>query len=217
MMADQDKQQQLVRAAIAHVPFDGWSLTTLEMAASDCDIAPDEMATLLPGGVDEAIALYAKLADQDMLAAFAALDPMPDKTHLKIRALILCRLSLAMVHKEAVAKTMAYLAQPQQAKLGTKLLYDTVDCMWRGAGDKATDISFYSKRATLAAVYSATLLAFLADDSPDMAKTEAFLDRRLQDVAQIPKLTAPAKALATGLQSRLGSLVSGFMANKRPF
>ena len=89
--------------------------------------------------------------------------------------------------------------------------------MWRGAGDKATDISFYSKRATLAAVYSATLLAFLADDSPDMAKTEAFLDRRLQDVAQIPKLTAPAKALATGLQSRLGSLVSGFMANKRPF
>ena len=49
------------------------------------------------------------------------------------------------------------------------------------------------KRATLSAVYSATLLAFLSDNSADMAKTEAFLDRRLADVARLPKMARPAK------------------------
>lgn len=216
-MANQEKQYAIVRAALAHVPFDGWSLTTLSMAAADCDIEADEIHSLFAGGVSEAVALYAKMADEDMLAAFEALEPMPEKTHLKIRALILTRLSLAMPHKQTVAKTLSYLAQPQQAKLGSKLLYDSVDHMWRAAGDKATDISFYSKRATLAAVYSATLLAFLADDSGDMAKTEAFLDRRLKEISQIPKLTAPAKAAVSGLQARLGGLLSGFMSNRRPF
>ena len=68
--------------------------------------------------------------------------------------------------------------------------------MWRTAGDTSTDYNFYTKRATLSAVYSATLLAFLADNSADMAKTEAFLDRRLADIARIPKLAKPAKGMA---------------------
>ena len=59
-----------------------------------------------------------------------------------------------------------------------------------------TDYNFYTKRATLSAVYSATLLAFLSDNSADLAKTEAFLDRRLADVAKLPKMARPARALA---------------------
>ena len=210
-----DKKQAIVRAAISHVAFDGWSMAAIEMAADACDIPRDEIDIILPNGVDEAIALYAKLADGDMVAAYQALDPMPEKTHLKIRALILCRLSLAMAHKQSVAKTLSYLARPAQAKRGTQMLYDTIDCMWRSAGDDTTDISFYSKRATLAAVYSATLLAFLAEDSPDMAKTEAFLDRRLREIAQIPKLTNPAKAAVSAVTEQVGGLVSSFMAGKR--
>jgi len=68
--------------------------------------------------------------------------------------------------------------------------------MWRAAGDTSTDYNFYTKRATLSAVYSATLLAFLSDNSADMAKTEAFLDRRLADIAKLPKMTKPAKGMA---------------------
>jgi ubiquinone biosynthesis protein COQ9 len=71
--------------------------------------------------------------------------------------------------------------------------------MWRAAGQRDTDISFYTKRATLAAVYSATLLAWIADSSGDRTVIEGFLDRRLQDVARIPKASAPLRsALNTG-------------------
>ena len=199
----------IVRAALGHVPFDGWSMATLALAAADCGHDEAVLAELFPRGELDAIALYAAIADCDMVAAFDALEEAPTKTHLKIRALILCRLSLAMPHKETVSKTLSYLAQPHHAALASKLLYKTSDVMWRAAGDDATDFSFYSKRATLAGVYSATLLAFLADDSSDMAKTEAFLDRRLADIAQIPKVTAPAKAALSKAASLAGGLVSG--------
>ena len=116
--------------------------------------------------------------------------------HMKIRSLILIRLEQAAPYKEVVRRTLAVLARPQHAKLASQLLYKTVDEMWRAAGDTSTDYNFYTKRATLSAVYSATLLAFLSDNSADLAKTEAFLDRRLADVAKLPKMARPARVVA---------------------
>jgi ubiquinone biosynthesis protein COQ9 len=91
---------------------------------------------------------------------------------------------------------ITFMAKPEHAELGSRLLYKTLDRVWRAAGDRSTDFNFYTKRATLGAVYGATMLAFLDDDTPDMQKTRAFLDRRLQDVAKIPKVTKPLRAAA---------------------
>ena len=199
MNAAQTTQYQLIEAVLNHIPFDGWSEASLKMAAADCGVSEAELTTLFPAGIADAIAAYGAWADEKMKAAFldrfeAELSVMP--VHKKIRTLILIRLKQAAPHKEVVRRTMAVLARPQHAKLATKLLYDTVDVVWRTAGDTSTDYNFYTKRATLSAVYSATLLAFLADNSADMAKTEAFLDRRLADIARIPKLAKPAKGMA---------------------
>ncbi|MGC6517101.1 MAG: COQ9 family protein [Candidatus Puniceispirillaceae bacterium] len=214
-MSNSQIANDIVRSSLAHVPFDGWTRTSLVMGAADCGISESALDEYLPKGVDDAISLYAAMADADMVSAYEALEKVPDKMHLKIRALILCRLSLALPHKQVVSKTLSYLAQPQQAARATKLLYQTVDVMWRSAGDSATDISFYSKRATLAGVYSATLLAFLADDSADMAKTEAFLDRRLQEVAMIPKVTKPAKAAFGQITGALSAFAGGLIRARR--
>ena len=198
--------RDIVRKAMMHVPFDGWTNDMLALAASDCGVGAEDALHAL-SGVDEAIALYGQMADEDMVEGFHALDEMPERTHEKIRALILIRLEQAAPHKETVRKTLAYLAQPQQAAKATSLLYKTIDAMWRAAGDEATDFSFYSKRATLAAVYSATLMAFLGDDSSDLEKTKAFLDRRLKDVAQIPKFTKTPKAVVSSAMQMAASIM----------
>lgn len=206
-----DKARQLIRAALHHVPFDGWSDASLRAAAEDCSIEGAELAEILPGGPAEAVALWLEMADQDMAEAFARLDPAPTRIPEKIRALILLRLEQAAPHKMTVRRTLSFLARPDQARQASRTLYRTVDAMWRAAGDRATDFSFYSKRATLSAVYSATLLVWLADDSPDMAETKAFLDRRLADVANIPKLVKPFSALRERFQAR----GPGFRRRKR--
>ena len=71
--------------------------------------------------------------------------------------------------------------------------------MWYAAGDTSTDFNFYTKRATLAGVYSSTLLYWLNDRSPGSEATWGFLDRRIDDVMKIEKLKArssrgPARA-----------------------
>ena len=157
------------------------------------------MHSFFPAGIADAIAAYGAYADKNMITAFdgqgaANIAAMP--VHMKIRSLILIRLEQAAQYKEVVRRTLAVLGQPRNAKLAAQLLYNTVDGMWRAAGDTSTDYNFYTKRATLSAVYSATLLAFLSDNTADMAKTEAFLDRRLADVARLPKMARPAKGMA---------------------
>jgi ubiquinone biosynthesis protein COQ9 len=55
--------------------------------------------------------------------------------------------------------------------------------MWRMAGDTATDFSFYTKRMTLAGVYSSTLIVWLDDMSPGLENSLQFLKRQLSNVA----------------------------------
>jgi ubiquinone biosynthesis protein COQ9 len=66
--------------------------------------------------------------------------------------------------------------------------------MWYAAGDKSTDFNFYTKRATLAGVYSATLLYWLNDRSAGSEATWAFLDRRIDNVMAFEKLKSQVRS-----------------------
>ena len=57
---------------------------------------------------------------------------------------------------------LTFLALPAHTKISAKLLYETIDPMRRAAGQLDTGFSFYTRRATLAGVYSSTMLAWLA-------------------------------------------------------
>ena len=183
----------VVNAALLHVPFDGWSNVALTSGAADAGVETQMVSALFPRGAIDAVALYSRLADAEMVTAFHELPEKPQKIHLAIRALVLLRLEFADRNKEAVRRALTTLALPAHAKISAQLLYETVDEMWRAVGQTDTGFSFYTRRATLAAVYSTTLLAWLADNDGDMAKTMAFLDRRLANVASIPKAVAPLR------------------------
>jgi ubiquinone biosynthesis protein COQ9 len=88
---------------------------------------------------------------------------------------------------------------PQNAPLGLRLLYETVDAVWHGVGDDSTDFSFYTKRATLAGIHAAATLFWLDDRSPGCADTEAFIDRRLADLHRLTGLRERVATAAAGL------------------
>ena len=189
----------IIAAALVHIPFDGWTSEALVAGAAEAGFTADDVARLFPGGAVDAVVMHSALADAAMIEAFEAMADKPERVHLMIREMILIRLDQVAAHKEAVRRGLTLLAVPANALASARALYATVDAMWRAAGQRDTDISFYTKRATLAAVYSATLLAWIADTSGERAVIEGFLDRRLQDVARIPKASAPIRsALNTG-------------------
>jgi ubiquinone biosynthesis protein COQ9 len=207
-------RDDLIRAILPHIPFDGWSNSAVALAGEDLGIAPEMIKSLLPGGVMDAIDGFTDMADRDMAISLDALDPRPSGTTAVIRSSILCRLENAAPHREAVAASLKVLARPQNGPLAAKILYRTVDRIWRLTGDRAVDFSFYTKRTTLAGVYSAVLLYWVANPSADQSRIEAFLDRRLREVSLIPKVTGPVRKTAE-MGIRIASRMIGRMSMRR--
>ena len=77
------------------------------------------------------------------------------------------------------------MAQPSYVPASLKELSLLADEIWFLAGDTAVDTSWYSKRATLALVYSSAELFMATDSSPGFRETEQFLDRRLEEVRSL--------------------------------
>jgi ubiquinone biosynthesis protein COQ9 len=64
-------------------------------------------------------------------------------------------------------------------------LHALSDEIWYLAGDTSVDTSWYTKRASLAALYASSELFMTTDTSKDLAATEEFVDRRLEDVQKV--------------------------------
>lgn len=177
-------REAVVAAALPHIPFDGWTERALVAGARAAGMEGSEAARLFPRGPVEAIEVYSGMADRAMAEAVAAL-PADAKMRERIAAGIRVRLDFVAPHKEAARRATNTLALPHNAPVGLRQLYRTVDALWYAAGDKATDFNFYTKRAILAAICSATFLYWFNDRSIDHAATLNFLERRLDEHARV--------------------------------
>jgi ubiquinone biosynthesis protein COQ9 len=189
----------LIKAMIHHVPFDGWSIDALEQGAIDIGFKQKETydtrmeiyKDLFKNGSIEFIDIFSEMIDLEVKNNYEKIDPKPEKVPEKVKKIILMRLSLCQKYKEAIRSSIPITALPKNSKKSIGLLYRTCNSIWRIIGDKSTDFSFYTKRVSLAAVYSSTLLFWLNDTSKDQEETSLFLDRRLSDISKIPKLKRP--------------------------
>lgn len=196
--------EKLVYAALPHVAFDGWSQASLTAAAADSGLSLDQALALVPrGGVDLALA-YHRLGDAQMVAALGARDLQA--LRFRERVTLAIHLRLADADPETVRRGTALFALPLYAGDGARALWGTADAIWVALGDTSTDVNWYSKRATLSAVYAATVLYWLGDDSPDHAETWAFLDRRIANVMAFEKAKAGFTANPLGKALMAGPL-----------
>jgi ubiquinone biosynthesis protein COQ9 len=181
---------EILAAVLAHVPFDGWSDAAITRAATDLGLDKGMIQLAFPGGPLDLIDYFSKAADDRLAKALELETPKKRKIRDLVTFAVRLRIEDNTETREAARRAVAYLALPQNAGAGLKMLYRTVDTIWHGIGDRSTDFNFYTKRATLAAVFSATLLYWLSDESEDCADSWAFLDRRIADVMKIEKLKA---------------------------
>jgi ubiquinone biosynthesis protein COQ9 len=184
-MSIEKTRELLLLASLAHVPFDGWSETALKAGAEDAGLTPSEALNAFPGGPAEAVEAFGRWADRRMAAALEKRDLASMKVRDRVAAGVRLRLEILAAHKEAVRRTIAFVALPRHAALGLKSLHASVDAIWVMAGDRATDYNYYSKRLLLAGVLTSTTLFWLNDKSADHTATWAFLERRIDEVLKI--------------------------------
>ena len=180
----------------AEAAFDGWSQVALARAAEKLGIPPDRARLVFPQGAVDMIDGWFAAIDGAMAAALPPEAIAALKVRDRIRTLVWTRITTMAPHQEALRRALAVLAQPQNLARASRLAWRAADAIWRLAGDKATDLSHYTKRATLVAVYGSTLLAWLDDLSDGFAETAAFLDRRIDDVMKFEKAKARLKPSA---------------------
>lgn len=183
----------LVEAMLAHVPFDGWGWKALDAAAADLGVLPAAARLAFPGGAIDMVDAYARWSDRRMTDALAAVDMAGMKVRARFETALLTRLLQAAPHREAERRAVLLLARPQHLARAARIGWRTADAIWLAMGDRSTDFSWYSRRATAAAVHAASVLVWLDDDSEDFATTRAFVERRIADVLRIEKLKASAR------------------------
>jgi ubiquinone biosynthesis protein COQ9 len=187
------KREDVLKAALKHVAFDGFTDAVLERAGKDAGGSKDDLARFFPDGPLSLVEAFSEWADDAMDAALAKQNLSGMKIRERIKAAVWARIDALRDDKEAARRAGAFLTLPPHAATGMKLLYNTVDRMWRAAGDTSTDFNFYTKRMILAGVYSSTLMRWFTDQSEDEAETKAFLDARIENVMSFEKFKADVK------------------------
>lgn len=205
--------RKLVKAATPHVAFDGWGVETFKAAAEDAGIDLLAARALCPRGATDLAVAFHRMGDAAMVQAIADADL--DGMRFRDKVAEAVRLRLAVVEdKEVVRRGTTLFAMPHMAPEGAKLIWGTADAIWTALGDTSDDVNWYTKRATLSAVYGSVVLFWLGDETELHQATDAFIDRRIDNVMQFERAKSATRdnPALRPLTTLMGRLTTGIKA-----
>jgi ubiquinone biosynthesis protein COQ9 len=189
------EREAALHAMLPIAAAEGWTWATIRAGLKASGGDPGLAESHFPGGPVDAILLWIDLTNRAMEAAAAAEDLTAHRIPARIRRVVALRLGALAPHKAALRRALSVLALPWNAPAGLRASACTASAMWYAAGDTSADFSWYTRRATLAAIYGTTLAWWLRDDDPDLTEALAFLDRRLADLGRLQR-RRPKRAAA---------------------
>ncbi len=190
----EDTQTRVLDAVLPDVIFDGWSDEAFAQALKKAEIPEQNAKLAFPRGLIDLVSAFHRFADREMLEELPKRIGLSTSIGKNIKAAVMLRLEIANQNKDAVRRAAAFFALPHHLPIGTALLWGTVDEIWNAVGVHDRGLSHYTRRASLVAIYSATLMFWLQDDDGTLKDIEAFLDRRLADQMKIGKFTSTLKS-----------------------
>lgn len=185
--SENDTKTKVLLASLKFVPQHGWTTTSLAEGAKSVGL-PSAAHGLFPnGGIDLIHGFYSH-CNQDLVNHLKSEKEIVQKNMTSfIRDAVKYRLRLNTPYIDSWPNAMAKMALPQNAPASLKLLAELCDDIWYEAGDRSTDMNWYTKRGLLAAVYKSSEFYMIQDKSEDFTETWKFLDRRLKDLGTVGK------------------------------
>lgn len=187
MIERSEVRDRAVRAMLPIAATEGWNRGTLRAGLRAAGEDPALAESHFPRGPAGAVAAWTDLADREMEAAAAAEGMAGLRTPARVRRVVELRLRAAAPDKRALRRAMSVLLLPWNVGLAAETAARTASAIWYAAGDTSADFSWYTRRASLGAIYGATLAYWLRDDDPDTTDAMAFFDRRLADLARLQR------------------------------
>lgn len=192
-------RDQILLAAIPYVEESGWTWGIVEKAAADCKAQDDLKLGLFPNGMVDVVAHFSDYADYHMMEKLSKLPIDTLRSKDKVRLAVLTRNEILENQKNIVKAAMAFWAVPSHVIQGQRVLWRTSDCIWNWAGDTATDYNRQTKRALLSSILMGTNMVWIGDESEGNIITQAFLDRRLENVMEFGRTIGTIKKIVPNL------------------
>ncbi|CAO3569931.1 unnamed protein product [Mortierella alpina] len=199
--------EAILRTALTFVPEHGWSTASIAKAAESMGY-PSIIHGMFPkGGADLIDYFLNDCLNRLPLELEGRMEGLSVKE--KIRLATLTRLAMNAPYLDRWPEALAIMGQPSNVPMSLNHLAKIVDEIWHLAGDKSADMNWYTKRASLAGVYTTTELYMTTDKTPNYQATQHFLERRFEDAATVGKAASDVLQIAEfGAKSVLGMLSS---------
>lgn len=207
---EEQLQARILTAALEFVPMHGWSMEAIAAGAETLGLSSASTGMFNNGAGDLVLHFIAQcnsqlteiLAEQHKQVQLGQAEPK--KTADFLRDAVETRLRMYIPYIESWPQAMSILLLPHNIPDSLKHLSTLVDDIWYYAGDRSTDMNWYTKRAALTGIYNTTELVMVQDSSPDFQDTWNFLDNRIQDVVNMA-------TTAKQVQSTGEAVVQGLM------
>jgi len=177
--------------------FTGWNASSLQESVSRAGWSEFDLHRKLPDALDNMALYYVEIINAEHEEALNKAQLASMKMGERIKYILRSRIEIIAKNKALAQSFSAYLSNPMHSGLAIKCLYESVDFMWRIAGDKSLDFNFYTKRGTLAIIYSKIILYYFSDDSENHAKTDDFINKQVNMVLKFGKFKQSVHQLFT--------------------
>lgn len=174
-----DSRRRIIDAMLDMAARDGWRAVTLNALAAETGLALTDVYDLFPSK-QAALAAFLDGIDRSVLAgttAAASSDPPRDR----LFDIMMRRFDALHPHKKAVAAIVRdSLTDPLSYLCGAPRFLQSMAAMLEAANLSSAGCAGAVKTKGLALIYLNAFRVWLRDDTPDMSKTMAALDKGLR-------------------------------------
>lgn len=176
----------ILSSALPYIPLKGFTPETFHLGAQSAGYL-DASTNLFPSGAFSLVHYYLYTQRNALQKHTSIINPSIEAgkrapgVGQKVKALTWARLiaNQPVVHK--LPEALALMSLAGNIRPSLKELSALSDEIWFLAGDVSVDSSWYTKRASLAAIYGSTEVFMTRDTSEGFRETREFLDRRFED------------------------------------
>ncbi|KAH8435001.1 uncharacterized protein LDX57_012630 [Aspergillus melleus] len=180
-----NSQTTILSAALRHIPEHGFTRDALILGARDAGFL-DVSVQLFPRAEFDLILFW--LASRRGLLRASVHDGLLEQyagasVEQKIKVLLMERLRMNVDVRHQWQDALALMSLPSNVPLSLSELHALSDDILNLAGDTSVDTTWYTKRLSVSAIFaSAEVVMTREAPGSSLADTEAFVDRRVEDV-----------------------------------
>jgi AcrR family transcriptional regulator len=177
-------RSKIIEAALACAADTRWREISLATLAETAGITLSQ----LHGQYPSKMAIVAAIMDQTTTTVVAGTDPSANEEspHDRLLDAVLRRFDVMEANKTAITSILKDMPfDPARTLCLVPGFLDSMAWTLESAGISSSGIAGRIRTKGLAAIYLGALGVWMRDDSPDLTKTMAFLDRRLKQAVQL--------------------------------